>query len=193
MTSNTAVKKVPSLSIYNINGDTTDLKTVCKGNVTFVDFWFIPCGPCFIEMNMLHKLYSKFKNNQGFRFLTITITDSAFVRPLIENRNTHVNETYDYFKSFANLDTFRLPVYFIQNITAKQLSFKKDKSIYSGHAEPRPKNAKLYPDNIFGFSSYPTIFIFDKNGKTIYSKTGFLKKDENQQLKVIEGIIVKNL
>jgi hypothetical protein len=144
-------------------------------------------------MNMLHKLYYKFKDNPNFRFLTITLTDSAFVRPLIENRNTDSNETYDYFKSLASIDTFKLPVYFIKNVIEKQKSFRKDKSAYYGRAEPRSRDTKFYPDNLFGFSGYPTIFIFDKSGNTIYSNTGFIKKNEDLQKKSIEDIIAKNL
>src|SRR6187401_1495064 len=92
------VKVIPQLSVYDINGETTDLKIISNNKVTFIDFWFIPCGPCFVEMNMLHRLYDKYKDDANVAFLTITFTDSAFARPLIENRNTDANETYDYFK-----------------------------------------------------------------------------------------------
>jgi thiol-disulfide isomerase/thioredoxin len=184
------VKVIPQLSIYNINGDTTNLKTITDGKITFIDFWFIPCGPCFNEMNMLHKLYAKYKDNLNVSFLTITLTDSAFARPLIENRNTPVNETYDYFKSLAQLDSFKLPVYFIKNGISKMISFKKEKgNVFQGHGEPRVKDQSLYPANVFGFSAYPTIFIFDKGGKVIYTKTGFMKETEDKQQKNIEAII----
>jgi len=183
-------KVIPQLSIYNINGDTTDLKTISDGKITFIDFWFIPCGPCFNEMNMLHKLYAKYKDNPNVSFLTITLTDSAFVRPLIENRNTSVNDTYDYFRSLAQLDTFKLPVYFIKKGTSKMFSFKKDeKGGFHGHGEPMVKDQPRYPANVFGFLAYPTIFIFDKSGKVIYTKTGFMKEAEAKQQKNIEAII----
>ena len=183
-------KVIPQLSIYNINGDTTNLKTISDGKITFIDFWFIPCGPCFNEMNMLHKLYAKYKDNPKISFLTITLTDSAFARPLIENRNTPVNDTYDYFRSLAQLDTFKLPVYFIKNGTRKMLSLKEEKGGgFNGHGEPSVQNQSLYPADVFGFSAYPTIFIFDKSGKVIYTKTGFMKGTEAKQQKNIEAII----
>ncbi|MDQ6844265.1 MAG: redoxin domain-containing protein [Bacteroidota bacterium] len=185
------VKIIPQFPIYNINGDTTNLKAISNNKVTFIDFWFIPCGPCFAEMNMLHKLYAKYKNNSNVAFLTITLTDSAFVRPLIENRNTSTNDTYDYFKTLALLDTFKLPVYFLKGTTSKMTSFKKAKVGFSGHGEPRTKENDYtqYPDNIFGFSGYPTIFIFDKKGNMIYNKTAFTKEGEKQQEKNIEVLI----
>ncbi len=189
------VKVIPQLSIYNINSDTSDLKTISSGKVTFIDFWFIPCGPCFAEMNMLHKLYLKYKDNPSVSFLTITITDSSFVRPLLENRNTLTNDTYEYFKTLAKLDTFKLPVYFIKGIERKMTSFKKAKVGFSGHGEPVSKDTdySIYPDTIFGFSGYPTIFIFDKKGNAIYNKTAFSKDGEKQQQRTIETIINKNL
>ena len=187
------VKEIPQLSIYNLNGDASNLKTISSGKVTFIDFWFIPCGPCFLEMNMLHKLYAKYKDNPNINFLTITLTDTAFVRPLIENRNSDSNETYDYFKSLANLDTFNLPVYFIKGVTLKQKSFIKAGTVYSGKGQGKTKSNTETPGNVFGFSAYPTIFIFDKKGNTIYNKTGFTKEGEMQQAKNIETIINSKL
>lgn len=186
-----SIKVIPKLSVYDINGDTTNLKAISNNKVTFIDFWFIPCGPCFAEMNMLHKLYAHYKDNPNVAFLTITLTDSAFVRPLIENRNTSTNDTYDYFKTLASLDSFKLPVYFLKNATSKMASFKKAKVGFSGHGEPKTKETDhtQYPDNVFGFSGYPTIFIFDKKGNMIYNKTGFTKDNERRQQKNIEALI----
>jgi hypothetical protein len=138
---------------------------------------------------MLHKLYAKYKDNPNVTFLTITLTDSSFVRPLIENKNTSTNDTYDYFKTLAQLDTFRLPVCFLKDITSKMTSFKKSKTGFSGHGEPKTKDHTFYPDNVFGFSGYPTIFIFDKKGNTVYTKTAFTKEGEKEQQKSIETII----
>jgi hypothetical protein len=140
-------------------------------------------------MNMLHKLYAKYKDDPNVAFLTITLTDSSFVRPLLENKNTSSNDTYDYFKTLAHLDTFRLPVYFLKGIASKMISFKKAKAGFCGRGEPGPKDHTFYPDNVFGFSGYPTIFIFDKKGNTIYSKTAFTKEGEMRQQKNIEAVI----
>jgi thiol-disulfide isomerase/thioredoxin len=182
-------KTIPQISIYNINGKLAPLQSLTKNKVTFIDFWFIPCGACFIEMKMLHKLYSKYKDNPNITFITITLTDSAFVKPLIENRNTSANEIYDYFRTLSQLDTFKLPVYFIENGSSKMVSFKKENGIFHGHGESRIKNQSFYPTTVFGFSAYPTIFIFDKAGKAIYNKTGFTKTTGEQQQKNIETII----
>jgi len=189
------VKVIPQLSVYDINGDTTNLKIISNNKVTFIDFWFIPCGPCFVEMNMLHRLYGKYKDDPNVAFLTITLTDSAFARPLIENRNTGSNETYDYFKKLAGLDKFTLPVFFLNGIDTKMRSFKKSKTGFSGQHEPRTQEIDYtkFPDNKFGFSGYPTILIFDRKGNLIYNKTGFTKEGERQQQQKIEALINSNL
>lgn len=172
------VKVMPQLSIYDIHGNTTTLKALSNNKVTFIDFWFIPCGPCFLEMNMLHKLYAEYKDNPSVTFLTITFSDASLVRPLVENRNTSDNKTYNYFKSLAQLDTFRLPVYFLKDNSLQAKSFIE---------------ARTYPENIFGFSGYPTIFIFDKKGNMIYTKTAFTKVGEKQQKRNIDTFINSKL
>ena len=189
----TIVKEIPSISIYDLYGDTTNLTTLSKGKITFIDFWFVPCGPCFSEMHMLHKLYAKYKSNSNISFLTITLTDSSFVRPLVENKNTSNNETYEYFKTLTNLDTFKLPVYFITGGNSKMISFKKTKNGFSGHGEPRIKDNPYYPGNIFGFSGYPTILIFNTKAELIYNNTGFIKDNEKKQKREIEELINANL
>lgn len=192
-----SIDTLPQVYLYNINGDTTTLKELSKNKVTFIDFWFIPCGACFTEMNMLHKIYDRYKNNNNLSFITITNTDSAFVRPLIENRNTPDNETFNYFKTLSDLKKFKLPVYFIKDGIAKVFSFKKEKIGFVSHNEPRRKendsNRKFFPDKIFGFNGYPTILIFNKYGKLIYRNTGFYVDGEKQQMKEIEKIIEESL
>jgi thioredoxin-related protein len=74
-------------------------------------------------------------------------------------------------------------------------SVKKSKAGFSGQYEPQTREIDhtKYPDNIFGFSGYPTIFIFDKKGNLIYNKTGFTKKGEREQQQKIEALINSNL
>jgi thiol-disulfide isomerase/thioredoxin len=187
------IQKVPSLALYNLKGDTTNLLVLSKDKITFIDFWFIPCGPCFAEMNMLHMLYARYRDSANISFITITLTDSAFVRPLTENRNSDSNQTYTYFKRLAVLDTFRLPVYFIKNVVSKQRSFVQSKIGFTGRGEPALKDKSAFPDKIFGFPAYPTILIFDKKGQLIYNKTGFTKGGELQQLLRIQTVIDKHI
>lgn len=187
---NTPVSLIPAVPLYDIHGDTTNLSALSKGKLTFIDCWFIPCGPCFAEMNMLHALYNTYRSNNKVAFLTITFSDSTSVRPLMENRNTSNNEVYDYFKTLSNLDKFELPVYFTRNCSFGLTSFVKNKKGpgFTGSGWPQRHKAGC-PDAIFGFEGYPTILIFDQSGKLIYHKTGFSKQQETQQMNTIRAII----
>ena len=184
------VDTLPKLGIHNLIGQTFDLKDLCKGKVTFIDFWFVPCGPCFAEMKMLHKLYQKYKGNPNVSFLTITLTDTLSIRPLMENRNTDSNQVYLYFQSVTKLDTFQLPVYFINNYSQKIRLFVKS-SFGFGGGNQKMTNVDLAksPERVFKIQSYPTIIIFDKKGKRVYSKTGFNINSEIIQQKEIEDVI----
>ncbi len=186
------IKQIPYVSLYNLNGDTSNLLTLANNKITFIDFWFVPCGPCFAEMNLLHKLYSKYKDDPKVCFITITHTDSAFIRPLTKNRNTDSNQTYNYFKAISRLDTFRLPVYFMKNAISKQTFFIKSKFGFAGKGEGFSKDKPEFPNQIFRFSGYPTILIFDKSGQLIYNKTGFTESGEKQQYLTIQSIIDKH-
>ena len=186
---------MPSASLFDIQGDTTNLLNFAKGKVTFIDFWFIPCGPCFVEMTMLHKIHDTYQSNDNFKFLTITFSDSSFVRDLIENRNAENNDVYDYFKTLTKLDTFKLPVYFTKDYATKMKLFKKNTTGQGFHGSnwPFPKETKASPNSIFGFVAYPTILIFDKAGKLVYNKTGFIDKFEAKELTDIKTIIDSKL
>lgn len=185
------VKQVPSISVYNIRGESFNLPAMTAGKLTVIDCWFLPCAPCFIEMPMLHDLYLKYKDNPNFQFLTITRTDSSLVRPLLENDSTG-NEVYRYFKNLSGLEKFQLPVYFIPGCNEKLHNFGKSKVDFEGRNIP-PDNSNKCPDVVFKFIGFPTLLIFDRKGKLIYYKNGFSKKMENQQKQEIEKVINTNL
>jgi len=185
------VKKLPSISVYNIKGESFGLSTLGSGKVTVIDCWFLPCAPCFAEMPMLHDLYSKYKDNPNFQFLTLTRTDTSLVRPLIENQKTG-NEIYQYFKTHSGLETFSLPVFFIPGCNEKLHNFNQSSVGFAGSNTP-PENRNNCPDVIFGFTGFPTLMIFDKKGKLVYNVSGFSEKIEKQQLEEIEKIITSKL
>jgi len=187
----TIVKQVPSVSIFNIKGESFNLPAFTSGKVTVIDCWFLPCAPCFVEMPMLHELYFKYRDNPAFQFLTITRTDSSLVKPLINNDATG-NDVHNYFKTFSGLETFQLPVYFIPGCNEKLHNYGQSKIDFEGENIP-PDNSKNCPDAIFKFVGFPTLLIFDKKGKLVYSKNGFLKSNEVQQKQEIEKIINANL
>lgn len=185
------INTIPNVTVFNLNGDKASLPKLTANKITFIDFWFIPCGPCFAEMGMLHNLYDTYKNDTSINFMTITFSDSAFVRDLVQNRNSDSNDVYDYFRSTSALDTFRLPVYFIDGYMTPMRYFKANSNGkgFSGKNWPGAGDKNLMPDQVFMFSAYPTILIYDTTGKLVFSRSGFTKKGEAQEMKDIQNCI----
>lgn len=55
--------------LINENGDTFGFEKI-KGKVTVINFWATWCPPCIAEMPSLQKLYSKYKDDVEFLFIT---------------------------------------------------------------------------------------------------------------------------
>jgi thiol-disulfide isomerase/thioredoxin len=64
-------KLLPSVTIFNLTGYKGSLPELATNKITFIDFWFIPCGPCSAEMGMLHKLYDAYKEDSPINFLQL--------------------------------------------------------------------------------------------------------------------------
>jgi len=169
-------KSVPDIEVYDINGKHTTLKQLGQNKVLFIDCWFVPCPPCFREMGMLHKLYAKYKDNKNFRFITLCQTDSGIVKRFIAQDKSIANFVQMY-KDFSGRQDFKLPVYFIPGCNEK---------IYTGKvlAKYTPDDKTKCPDRQFGFRGYPTVFIFNKQGKLIFKKTGYGEHEDNNNQKM---------
>ncbi|PAW93432.1 hypothetical protein CKK33_07980 [Mucilaginibacter sp. MD40] len=156
----------PDIELLDINGKVVKLKELAKGKVLFIDNWFIPCPPCFIEMKMLHDLYAKYKGNKNFCFITISRTDRDIVKRFIA-KDPLLKKYTDQYEYFSTLDHFSLPVYFSPGCNAK-VQIEGEAVHWTETNDP----AKC-ADNIFGFSGYPTVVVFNKQGKLIFNKTGY--------------------
>jgi thiol-disulfide isomerase/thioredoxin len=176
-----AVKSLPDIVVYDLNGKPFQLRELAKNKVLFIDNWFIPCPQCFAEMRMLHQLYAKYAGNDKVCFITISATDPAIVRKFIA-KDSSLAKYVNSYQYFSGLSYFKLPVYFFAGCDAKVLIPGKIQ-----HWIP-PADRSHCPDNIFHFSGYPTILIFDKNGSAIFEQSGY---DGNEQANMarIENII----
>lgn len=50
-------------SVTDINGNNYSLESL-KGKVIVINFWFVECKPCVMEMPELNKLVEKYKNKE---------------------------------------------------------------------------------------------------------------------------------
>jgi thiol-disulfide isomerase/thioredoxin len=156
---------LPDAEVYDVNGAHTTLRQLAKNKVLFIDCWFIPCPPCFMAMNVVHKVYHKFAGNRNICYITICMTDSAQTKAFIR-QDTVMHAYVDQYKYFSNLKAFTLPVYFMPGCSsALPLGSKV------GHSAP--DDPSKCPTAILGFQSYPTSMIFNKRGKQVFKETGF--------------------
>lgn len=64
----------PGLTVFDEGGKAYSISEM-RGSVVLINFWATWCPPCREEMPSLQKLYDSFKNNQGFRMVTILYRD----------------------------------------------------------------------------------------------------------------------
>lgn len=64
----------PELTVSDAAGKPLNLSEL-KGSVVFINFWATWCPPCREEMPSLQSLYSRFKDDKGFRMVTIIYKD----------------------------------------------------------------------------------------------------------------------
>ncbi|NHA05204.1 TlpA family protein disulfide reductase [Mucilaginibacter sp. HC2] len=176
---------LPDIDVYDINGKHTTLRQLGKNKVLFIDSWFIPCPPCFREMNVLHQLYAKYKTNKNFNFITICRTDSAIARKFFA-QDKSMARYINMYHGFSHLKYFKLPVYFIPGCNEK-IYVDRELTKYT------PDDKAKCPDAQFGFHGYPTIVIFDKKGKLLFKKTGYDDDAEEAENTKIEQMIKEAL
>ena len=68
----TTGKEVQSFSTTDINGKKYKLKDL-KGKIVVLNFWFINCPPCRLEILELNKLVQEYKDSSNILFLAIAL------------------------------------------------------------------------------------------------------------------------
>lgn len=64
----------PEIRVNDLSGKIYSLSEL-KGSVIFINFWATWCSPCREEMPSIQSLYNQFKDEKGFRMLTILYKD----------------------------------------------------------------------------------------------------------------------
>lgn len=188
----TAIKNLPNISIYNSNGSIFNLQDLSRNKIAVIEFWFLTCPPCFIQMNHFNKLYTKHNSNPNIIFLTITRTDSSSLRSLLNNRHDE-NDVLRHYQDLSGLASYELPTYFIKGCDEKIPYFRiKDKGPYEA-TMIKPTDRTQCPDVIFDFTHYPALMVFDQKGNLIYNRTGYFGRRAAKEFKEMEKVILSNL
>jgi peroxiredoxin len=69
-------EKISSFKTKDINGNRVDLKAL-EGKIVILNFWFIGCSPCRMEIPDLNKLVDSFKTNDKIVFIAIALDDKS--------------------------------------------------------------------------------------------------------------------
>jgi thiol-disulfide isomerase/thioredoxin len=163
----TILKRLPEIEIYNLANKHTTLGKIAKNKITVIDCWFIPCPPCFREMELMHELYSKYKDSKDVQVISLCRSDTMVVKRFLNN-NPGLATFISWFHKDSKLQHFALPIYFIPGCNER--IFINDKKFPPKAADDKTK----CPDQIFHFKGYPTVIIADRQGKILYQKTGYL-------------------
>jgi thiol-disulfide isomerase/thioredoxin len=62
-----------------------------KGKAVFINFWFSACAPCIAELEALNELFTNFKQNKNFEFVSFTFEDSKEIDVIKKKYNIQYN------------------------------------------------------------------------------------------------------
>lgn len=90
----TTGKKPLSFSGKDLNGNKYKLKDL-QGKVVVLNFWFVACGPCRLEIPELNKLADEYKDSSNVIFLAVALDPTNDVEKFLETTPFHYNVISD--------------------------------------------------------------------------------------------------
>ena len=75
--------KLSNFKFTDIKGNKFNLKELA-GKVVVLNFWFINCAPCRMEIPELNKMVSKYKNNPNVVFLAVSLDFKSEIRDFLK-------------------------------------------------------------------------------------------------------------
>lgn len=91
----------------DLQGNSYKLKEL-KGKVVVINFWFINCPPCRLEIPDLNELVAQYKNNPDVVFLAIAMDDKSRLQEFLRMMpfNYHIIEKGEYIARDNNINAF---------------------------------------------------------------------------------------
>jgi peroxiredoxin len=79
-----------SFKTRDINGNKIDLKAL-EGKIVVLNFWFVNCSPCRMEIPDLNKMVDSFKTNNKIVFIAIALDDRSILKSFLEKTPFNYN------------------------------------------------------------------------------------------------------
>ena len=104
-------KQAAKFSVSDINGKTFSLDEL-KGKVVVLNFWFIECKPCVMEMPELNKLVEKFKDKEVV-FIGFASNDKAKLQKFLSSNTFSYNIIPESKEVAENYDVRMFPTHIV--------------------------------------------------------------------------------
>ncbi len=75
-------EKAPKFRLRDLNGQLISSANT-KGKVVVMNFWFVWCKPCVLEMPEMNGVYQQYKNNSDVIFVAITFNKKELVKKFL--------------------------------------------------------------------------------------------------------------
>jgi peroxiredoxin len=74
---------ISNFSAKDMNGDQVKLKDL-KGKIVVINFWFIHCEPCRVEIPELNKMVDSYNNNDSIVFIAIALDQKPEIKNFLK-------------------------------------------------------------------------------------------------------------
>jgi thiol-disulfide isomerase/thioredoxin len=168
--SNEVKSDVPKYITKQFNGDTINLQEIAKNKVIFIFVWTTYCDNCLTEISNIHNIYTKYKSNKNFSFVTIALNSNEELNQFTSVRDT--TNKYQLYLRYLKLNEFDMPI--LVSMKKGYDFYDRDDGSYFPALTDTSELSKVY--QIFSFRGIPTTMIYSAQGKLVYKYTGVHSK-----------------
>ena len=167
---------MPDITGITINNDIID-STFFKGYVTILNFTYLGCPPCMVEMKYLNQLNDFYKDKK-FKILSIVAINKQGIISFLDTKDTI--SVYSVLRRAFKIDSINY------SLMPECLG---DNQNYSNGIKPQCKDIS----HRFGLHGYPMTIIIDKGRNVRHVSNGFPMEDSEPYVDEWKVIIDKLL
>lgn len=91
-------KKIPVISLKNIEGEIVDVSAISSDKLTVFSFWATWCVPCINELDAIDGVYDDWQKETGIEIIAVSVDDmrsAAKVKPLVKGKGWKYKVLFD--------------------------------------------------------------------------------------------------